>query len=133
MKGLKIKGLVVKKDERGSFVELIRREDLESEDLEFGQIALTTAKKNETKGKHYHKRKTEWFCVIEGIAQFRVVDKNTDEEEKFVLDGKNMKVVKVSPFIWHSIENIGDRDLYILVYVDEPFNLEDPDTFKEDL
>jgi len=133
MTGVKIKNLEHKKDQRGSFVEIIRREDLEGSSMEFGQVALTTANKGETKGKHFHKRKTEWFCIIDGIAKFRFVDKETGKEEGLTVDGKNLKLVKVLPNIWHSIENVGNENLSVIIYIDEPFYPEDSDTYSEDL
>lgn len=133
MNGVKIKELDLKKDERGSFVEIIRPEDLEGNKNTFGQISLTTANIGKIKGKHYHERKTEWFYVLKGNAKFRLVNKKNKEEEKVEASADSMLAIGISPFIWHSIENIGDEELHVLAYIDEPFNPEDPDTFQEEL
>jgi dTDP-4-dehydrorhamnose 3,5-epimerase-like enzyme len=124
---IKIKKLDEKKDSRGSFVEILRSEEVNF--VNFGQISLTTAFPGEIKGKHYHKRKTEWYCVIKGNGLLTLIDNTTKKEKKIRMGEKNMVVVEISPNIYHFIENVDKTNMYLLLYITESYNPEDPDTF----
>ncbi len=129
MDNLKIKKLKVNQDERGMVVEIIRREDTE-EGKPFGQVYLTTANPGYIKGNHYHKRKTEWFCVIKGKGELILRDLKSKELKKILMDDeKNFLLVKIPPNVAHAIRNIGSEVLYLLAYIDEPYNPDDPDTY----
>lgn len=103
--------------------------DEEVDKKEFGQILVTTAHPNIIKGDHYHKRKTEWYCVLKGQMKLVLKDTKTEELKEFILSDKKLQTIKISPGISHGFKNIGDEMLYVLVYIDEPFNPKDPDTF----
>ncbi|HJP19466.1 MAG TPA: WxcM-like domain-containing protein [Nitrospinota bacterium] len=126
--GLIINKLDVKSDERGWLVEILRKENLQKE-KGFGQIFVTVAKPGVTKGNHYHKRKHEWFCVIRGKGKLLLKDITSDESQEVLMGDENMVVVKIPPNVTHAIKNIGDEMLYLLIYIDEPFDQQDPDTF----
>lgn len=124
---IKKKKLAVRKDMRGSFFEVLRPEDVGNPT--FGQVYITTAKIGETKGKHYHTRKTEWFCVVKGEGLLSLVDKKTNIKTKIKMGEKNMIFVKIPPNWYHAIKNIGKEEMFLLAYIDESFNPDDPDTF----
>lgn len=124
-----IRKLDVKKDERGWLAEVIQGEDVGNSP--FGLIHITTAGPGFTKGGHFHKRKTEWFCVIRGEGELFLKDLNSGEEKNLNLGQKNMQLVKIPPFVFHSIKNIGKDEMYLLAYVSEGFDPNDPDTFRE--
>jgi dTDP-4-dehydrorhamnose 3,5-epimerase-like enzyme len=128
IKGLIINKLDVKSDERGWLAEILRKENLQ-EEKDFGQIFVTVAKPGVTKGNHYHKRKVEWFSVIRGTGKLLLKDVTSDECHEVLMGDKNMVAVKIPPNVTHAIQNIGDEMLYLLIYIDEPFNQQDPDTF----
>lgn len=126
---VKIKELSVKKDKRGWLAEIIRSEDVGNS--KFGQILATTAIKGEIKGKHYHKRKTEWFCVLYGNGMLTIVNNETKEENKIFIGEDNMVLVKIPPFHFHEIKNIGNKEMLLLVYIDEAYISSDPDTYYD--
>jgi dTDP-4-dehydrorhamnose 3,5-epimerase-like enzyme len=125
---IKVKKLTVKSDERGWLTEIVRQEEVKRKKT-FGQIYLTVAKPGITKGKHYHTRKTEYFCVIKGNGTLYLIDNNTHEKKNILMGQKNFVMVEIPPYIWHAIKNTGREDLYLLGYIDEPMNPVDPDTF----
>ena len=84
-KDVKVKILDIKKDDRGWFAEIVRREDVNHPDKPLGQMYVTTANPGQTKGKHYHTRKTEWFCVIKGKGLLTLVDLNTKEKQDKII------------------------------------------------
>lgn len=121
------KKLDVKKDPRGWLAEVVRPEDVDNK--YFGQILVTTAKHGQIKGNHYHKRKTEWYCVIKGKMKLVLRDNETEEVNEFILGDKKLQTIEISPGVSHGFRNIGDEMLYVLIYINEPFNPKDPDTF----
>src|SRR6266404_967181 len=113
---LKIKKLTVKKDDRGWLAEIIRPEFVNSKEL--GQIFLTIAMPGKTKGGHYHLRKTEWFCVIKGRGLLRIWNHKTNRTlEERELKETNLEIVAMPLKYMHAIKNIGDEDMYLLVYI----------------
>ena len=128
MKGVEIKRLEVKKDERGWLVEILRSEALKKGDR-FGQFLITTAYPGYIKGNHYHTRKFEWYCVIRGEGRLVLQDNTTGEKEDVFLTEEELSLVMIPPGITHAIENTGKDILSVLIYIDESFNESDPDTF----
>lgn len=115
-----------KADERGSLVELFREDDLDNFK---GQTFLTIAKPGKTRGKHFHKRKTEWYSVIKGKAKLTIINNKTASKKEMELRGSDPKVIEIPPNNFHFIENTGKSDMMLLVYVNEVFDAKDPDTF----
>jgi len=124
---LQIKKLTVQADSRGSFTEVLRRED--TGPRQFGQISITTANKGETKGGHYHKRKREWYFILQGKAKFVFRDRKTKEQRTMTLDRNSRKLIEIPANVFHSVTNIGPTELIILIYISEPYDKKDPDTF----
>lgn len=122
-----IKKLEIKEDKRGWLAEIVRPEDIGEK--KFGLVLMTTVLPGQTKGNHYHKRKTEWYCVIKGDGLLTLTDQATKEKKKMEIGEKNMVLVKIPSLVIHSIKNMGTEELYLLAYVDEVFNPSDPDTY----
>lgn len=114
-------------DERGWLAEILRKKDLSKRT--FGQLYISVAKPGMTKGNHYHKRKTEWFCVIKGYAELVLVGILDKKEETIYLKGDELLAVSINPNIFHKITNVGSEEMVLLVYSDEVFDPRDPDTF----
>ena len=129
MKGIDVKNLVVHKDDRGWLAEIFRPEDLNM--TMNGQVTVTTAHPGIVKTNHYHKRKYEWYCVLKGKMNLALKDMKTGTKEEMIIEDKDLKILKISPNMAHGFKNIGDDMLYLLMYIDEPFDSNDPDTFPE--
>ncbi|MFH1833020.1 MAG: cupin domain-containing protein [Candidatus Levyibacteriota bacterium] len=126
---IKEKKLKVKSDIRGWLAEILTPKDVGNK--AFGLIVVTTAKPGQTKGRHYHKRKTEWYCVIKGDGMLTLIDNKTRETKKIEMGEKNMIMVQIPPNHFHLIENIGKTEMFLLVYVNELFNPKEPDNYYE--
>lgn len=126
---LKVRPLDMKNDQRGWLVEVLRAEDTGQHP--FGQIILTTAYPGQTKGNHYHLRKREWYCVLVGKAKLTVVDRRTKESTTLLMGEDNMVTVEIPKGSLHWITNVGETNMYLLSYTDEPFDPHDSDTFRE--
>lgn len=125
-----VKKIDKKVDDRGWLVEFLKKEDVTGD---FGQFYVTTAHPGKIKANHYHLRKVEWFCVIRGTGELVLEDIRKGNRRSIIMSEENMFVVKIPPFIAHGIKNIGNDLMYLLVYTNEVFNPEDPDTFYKEV
>lgn len=109
-------------DNRGSFTEIIRTADR-------GQVSVNISKPGITKGQHWHHTKNEKFVVVsgKGLIQFRKVD--SDEVVDYHVSGDNIEVVDIPVGYAHNIINEGDTDLITIMWCNECFDPEHPDTF----
>lgn len=109
-------------DSRGSFTEFIRTP-------ERGQVSINISKPGIKKGNHWHHTKNEKFLVVsgKGVIRFRRID--TDEIIEYLVSGAKMEVVDIPVGYTHNIENLGDVDLVTIMWANEPFDNDRPDTY----
>ncbi|OAK03394.1 capsular biosynthesis protein [Bacillus wiedmannii] len=109
-------------DHRGSFTEFIRTP-------ERGQISINISKPVITKGNHWHHTKNEKFLVVsgEGLIRFRKID--SDDIFEYRVSGEKLQVVDIPVGYTHSIVNVGENDLVTVMWVNECFDPERPDTY----
>lgn len=120
------KKLEIKSDERGNFVEVFKIPG-------FGQVSYSTTKQGVIRGNHYHTRKKEIFCVIEGKAKIRQRNRKTNEIEEIIVSGKSPELVEMKINWTHNIQNIGDKEMKLLIWINEVFDPNNPDTFYEEV
>lgn len=118
--------LEVKEDTRGRFVEIFKMPGL-------GQISYSTTKPGITRGNHYHTRKQEKFCVIEGQAKICLRNRQTQEIKEYLVSGDDPQVIEMTIDWTHNIKNVGATEMKLLIFTNEIFNPQDPDTFAEDV
>lgn len=118
-------------DARGSFTEFLRTPDR-------GQISVNVSKPGITKGNHWHMSKWEKFLVVSGTAKIKLRKVGADQEgnpypvDEYVVTGGDMRVVEMIPGYTHSITNLSDaEDLVTVMWANEPFNPENPDTYYD--
>lgn len=109
-------------DARGVFVELLKTPDC-------GQFSYFTALPNVTRGGHYHHSKTEKFLVIQGQARFRFRHMVTGQIHELDVTADMPQVVETVPGWTHDITNTGERDVVVMLWANEIFDRERPDTF----
>lgn len=108
-------------DARGVFVEMLKTPDC-------GQFSYFTAHPGITRGGHYHHTKTEKFLVIKGRARYRFRHLLTDETFEVESHGEQPLVVETIPGWAHDITNIGDDELVVMLWANEIFDRQRPDT-----
>ena len=111
-------------DERGSFTEFLRTQ-------QHGQVSVNIAKPGIVKGNHWHHTKNEKFLVVQGEAVIRFRRLNTEEVIEYHVSGDKLEVVDIPTGYTHNIENVGTGDLVTVMWANEPFDPEHPDTFFE--
>ena len=132
MKNIEILDLDKKSDERGWLIEVLGGE-LPEGCREFGQLHVSVAYPGKVRGNHYHTRKVEWFCVPAGQGLLLLKDKETGETQEETMGINNLKTIKIEPGTIHAIKNIGEDDMVLIVYANESFDPEDPDTYYEQI
>lgn len=108
-------------DPRGVFVEMIKTPDC-------GQFSYFTVYPGITRGGHYHHTKTEKFLVIKGEALFRFRHLLTDEFVELRTSGTTPEVVDTIPGWAHDITNVGNDEMVVILWANENFDREKPDT-----
>ncbi|MGL4990285.1 MAG: NAD-dependent epimerase/dehydratase family protein [Sarcina sp.] len=108
-------------DNRGSFTEFIKGNEM-------GQVSVNISKAGITKGNHWHHTKNEKFLVVSGngVIKFRKIDEEKVIEYK--VSGEKLEVVDIPVGYTHSIVNTGDTDMVTIMWVNESFNPNKPDT-----
>lgn len=114
-------------DERGSFTELVHT-------LNAGQVSINISKPGITKGQHWHNTKFEQFIVVKGhgLIQQRNLNDPSGKVLEWEVLGDKIQAVHMLPGYTHNIINLSDtEDLVTVMYCNEVFNPERPDTFFE--
>lgn len=109
-------------DERGSFTEIIRT-------IDRGQVSVNISKPGITKGNHWHNTKNEKFVVVSGKGVIRFRKCGEDKVIEYYVSGDKIEVVDIPTGYTHNIENLGDTDLVTIMWCNEPFDPQKPDTF----
>ena len=82
-------------------------------------------------GNHYHTRKIERFTVVKGKALIQLRRIGTNELFDFYLDGNEPAYVDIPIWYTHNIKNIGEEELCTMFWINEPYNIENSDTYFE--
>ena len=109
-------------DARGVFVEMLKTPDA-------GQFSYFTAHPGITRGGHYHHTKTEKFLVIKGKALFKFKHVVTGEFYELETQGNEPRIVETVPGWTHDITNIGDDEMIVMLWANEIFDRNKPDTY----
>lgn len=108
-------------DHRGSFTEFLKTPDR-------GQVSINISKPGIVKGNHWHHTKNEKFLVVSGsgVIRFRKIDET--EVLEYYVSGDKLQVVDIPPGYTHNIENLGNTDMVTVMWANEKFDPERPDT-----
>jgi len=119
--------LKMNEDARGSFTELLKTANC-------GQFSVNISKPGITKGQHWHNTKWEFFIVVAGhglIQQRRI---GSEEVLEFEVSGEKIEAVHMLPGYTHNIINLSDTEnLVTVMWANEQFNPQHPDTFWEEV
>lgn len=109
-------------DPRGDFVEMLKTPDS-------GQFSYFTSGPGITRGDHYHHSKVEKFLVLTGRAHFAFRHILSGETHELIVDGGDARIVETIPGWTHNITNIGDSEMVVMLWANEIFDRDRPDTF----
>ena len=110
------------RDNRGVFCELVRTK-------EAGQVSVSTTNPNIIRGGHYHNTKMERFIVIKGKAKIVFEHVLTHDKIEFEVSGDKLQYVTIPVGYQHSINNIGDDEVVLILWANELFDPNKQDTY----
>lgn len=115
--------LKMNEDQRGSFTEMVHT-------LNCGQVSINISKPGITKGQHWHNSKWEQFIVVSGHGLIQMRKEGSDEVIEYEVSGDRIQSVIMLPGYTHNIINLSQtEDLVTVMYCNEVFNPERPDTY----
>jgi UDP-2-acetamido-2,6-beta-L-arabino-hexul-4-ose reductase len=114
--------LKMNKDQRGSFTEFLKT-------YEKGQISVNVSRPGIVKGNHWHHTKIEKFLVVSGKGVIRFRKIGSDEIISYFVSGDKLEVVDIPVGYTHNIENLGYTDMVTLMWANESFDPNNPDTY----
>jgi len=118
----------------GWLIDILRGTDkIKSDKKNFSQLYLTTCLPKMVKGFHLHKKKTDHFCVFGGEVKMILIDERPNSptykiKNVFIMGDKNPLVIRVPPGIKHGFKNISKNVVYMINYMDPPFDPRGHDT-----
>lgn len=116
--------LITHSDDRGSFTELVKSDYA-------GQVSINVSKAYESKGEHYHHTKNEKFIVVKGKASIKFRNVLDDEVIEYIVSDEHLEVVDIPTGYTHNITNLTSEDLITVMWVNEPYDPNNPDTFSK--
>ena len=110
-------------DVRGKFVEVLKSSM-------FGQVSYLTINVKQERGGHFHHTKTEKFLVLKGSALFRFKNLITNEFIEIKILASDTRMVESIPGWAHDIVNNGNEEVIIMVWSNEIYDPQNPDTIE---
>ena len=111
-------------DNRGSFTEFLRSP-------ERGQVSINISHPGIVKGNHWHHTKNEKFLVVKGEGVIRFRNIFSKEVIEYHVSGDKLEVVDIPCGYTHNIENVGTEDMVTVMWANEAFDPDHPDTYRE--
>jgi dTDP-4-dehydrorhamnose 3,5-epimerase len=145
----RIEGVMVKTfrkhaDQRGYFIEQLKRGDLDDEGRPFipadpfAQMSRSLAYARGgnppelIKAFHWHRRQWDYWDIVQGNARVVLVDlregsPSAGRIQTVILGEHAPKMVAIPPFVAHGYQVLDLRDVILNYYVTEPYDPADPD------
>jgi len=88
-----------------------------------GEIYLTYASGlDQVRGDHYHDRATEWFTLLQGQADLKLMDMDSKETIIIKLSADKPKTIVIPPNVAHAFINTQEEPFLLLAYTDVLYN-----------
>lgn len=113
-------------DERGVFAEVLKTKDS-------GQFSFFTTLPGVTRGQHYHHSKSEKFIIIKGKARFRFRHLITNDRFEIFSSSDKLEIVETIPGWVHDITNVGENKMIAMLWANEIFDRNQPDTISSEV
>jgi dTDP-4-dehydrorhamnose 3,5-epimerase len=141
---VRVKTFVKRADQRGFFIEQLKRGDLDDDghafidDRPFAQMSrsLVYARGGNPpeliKAFHWHKRQWDYWDIVIGNARVVLVDLRLDSPtcgtiQTLILGENSPRMVAIPPLVAHGYQCLGMADVHLVYYVTEPYDPADPD------
>jgi dTDP-4-dehydrorhamnose 3,5-epimerase len=122
-----IKNLIMHSDKRGWLAEMLKRNEIKRD---IKQIYVATIKPGAVRGNHYHKKRIEWFLILNGKAKLYLEDLKTKKKVCLTLSSNTPRVVTIFPRVAHALKNISKKTIYLVSAQSDIYSFKNPDTFS---
>lgn len=131
--GVKVKDLSVIPDDRGYLMEMLRSDDPEFQ--QFGQVYMTVVYPGVVKAWHYHKKQTDHFVCVAGMAKVALHDAREGsltrgETNTFVIGWQRQRLLIIPPGVYHGFTPAGPEPASIINVPTELYDRDEPDEFR---
>jgi dTDP-4-dehydrorhamnose 3,5-epimerase len=131
--GVQVKPLKVIADERGWLMEMMRNDDPFYR--QFGQVYLSVVYPGTVKGWHYHRKQTDHFVFVKGMAKVVLYDRRDGSATKgeineFFMGERNPILLVIPPLVLHGMKGIGTEPAYLVNTPSERYVYAEPDEFR---
>ena len=135
IEGVRIKRLKVVPDERGMLMEMLRDDDEFFQ--KFGQVYLSVVYPGVVKGWHYHKRQTDHFVFVKGMAKVvlydgREVSATRGEVNEYFMGERNPILLVIPCGVLHGMKGIGTEPAFLINSPTETYDYGSPDEYRVD-
>lgn len=141
---VQVKTLVKHADQRGFFIEQLKRGDLDDAgapfigDRPFAQMSrsLVYARGGNppelVKAFHWHKKQWDYWDIVVGNARVVLVDLRSDSPtsgivQTIILGENSPRIIAIPPLVAHGYQCLGLQDVHLVYYVTQPYDPTDPD------
>jgi dTDP-4-dehydrorhamnose 3,5-epimerase len=133
IEGVKVKKLKVIPDERGLLMEMMRDDDEFFQ--RFGQVYLSVVYPGAVKGWHYHKKQTDHFVFVKGMAKVVLYDgretsRTKGEVNEFFMGEQNPILLVIPPLVLHGMKGVGTEPAYLINTPTEHYVYDEPDEHR---
>jgi dTDP-4-dehydrorhamnose 3,5-epimerase len=133
IEGVRVRKLRLIPDERGYLMEMLRSDWEEYE--KFGQTYITAVYNGVVKAWHYHKRQTDHFVCVHGMAKVVLYDAREDspthgEINEFFMGDQNPLLVKIPRGVYHGFKGIAEGLTLIVNVPTELYRYDEPDEYR---
>ncbi len=131
--GAVVKQLKVIPDERGYLMEMLRSDDPVFE--RFGQSYVTACYPGVVKGWHYHRKQTDHFVCVKGMAKVVLYDSRETspthgQVQEFFMGERNPILLKIPRLVMHGFKAVGTETALIINFPTELYNYQEPDEYR---
>jgi len=129
---LDIVKLKKKKSKSGFLVEFLKGNELDKFNKEFAQIYVATILPGKVRGNHYHKKKLEWFTILNGRVKVVIENIKTKEKVEFILDSSQEYLPRIflNKETAHVFKNISNSTVVLVAYTNKIYDPNNPDTYE---
>ncbi len=113
-------------DQRGNFIELVRT-------MKNGQFSISMSKPGVVRGNHYHHTKMERFIVVKGKAKITLKSIIDNTVKEFYVSDQEIQIITIPVGYTHNIENIGDDEMILILWANELYDENNPDTYYKEI
>lgn len=128
LEGVQIRPLKRRFDERGFFLELMRKDWKELFKEDIAQANLSISYPNIIRAWHKHLRgQVDYFIALKGAIKICAYNEETGELDEIVSTGNDLQIVRIPGKYWHGFKVVSNEPAWLLYFVNKLYNYEKPD------